>query len=385
MKKLLLALAVLSAFTGIASAQTSIILYGSIDGAVRREEDNRTQVTRIRMRDASNYTTNRLGFRGVEDLGSGANAHFVLESGFFSGTGSQTIPGVAFDRLAFVGLTSVYGTLDLGRQYGPQFYSAISYDPMETHYTGFTPVTRNSISAAANSPDNVIGNSRTDNAIQYTNKFGGLTVRAMYAFGETAFGPSAGSTQALGAVYQAPVFSLGAAYTRKRIIADQTLTPGAVPPTSFFGNDLIPTAGRSKDSYQDANYYTAGGTYTLGPLKGFLGYAKEERDTNAAQHRERNLWTGLKYNFTPLMAVTGAYFKTDLSSQRGGASRKDLFVVSSTYLISKRTTLFAEIDHANYFGLETPAVGAGQFVLATQSPASTAVRNGYSVGVSHSF
>ena len=37
MKKSLLALAVLSGFASVASAQTSIVLYGVIDGAVRRE------------------------------------------------------------------------------------------------------------------------------------------------------------------------------------------------------------------------------------------------------------------------------------------------------------------------------------------------------------
>jgi len=380
MKKSLLALAVATGIAGAASAQTSISMYGTIDGAIRRETDNSNNATRIRMRDASNYTTNRFGFRATEELGNGANAHFVLEGGFFSGTGGQAIPGLAFDRLAFVGLTTRYGIVDLGRMFGPQFYSAASYDPMETRFTGITPVTRNSVSAAANNPSNAISNSRTDNAIQYTTKFGDLVVRAMYAFGETAFGPSSGSTQAVGAVYQTPALILGAAYTKKKLIADQMLIPGTN--LSIFGNDLIPAATASKASYQDANYYTFGGAYTLNKFKGFLGYASEKRDTSTVQHEERNIWTGLKYTVTPALSLTGAYFKTDLSSARG-ESKKDLFVISSVYALSKRTSLFAEIDHARYDGPEVPVIAAGQFALA--SIPGAAIRKGSMVGVSHAF
>ncbi|MES2832877.1 MAG: porin [Pseudomonadota bacterium] len=380
MKKSLLALAILGSFSSIASAQTSIVMYGSIDAAVRRETDNSNGTTRIRMRDASNYTTNRFGFRGTEDLGGGANAHFVLEQGFVSGTGAVTISGLAFERLAFVGVTTKYGILDFGRMYGPQFYSAASYDPMETRFTGITPVTRNSIAGSANSPSNATSNSRTDNAIQYTTKFGDLVVRAMYAFGETAFGPSSGSTQAIGAVYQTPALILGAAYTKKKLIADQMLIPGTN--ISLFGNDLIPPATASKASYQDADYYTLGGAYTLGKFKGFLGFADEKRDTSTVQHEERNVWTGLKYNITPTFSLTGAYFKTDMSSARG-KSDKDLFIISSVYALSKRTALFAEIDHARYDGPEVPVLAAGQFAPA--SIPGAAIRKGSMVGISHAF
>ena len=368
MKKSLLALAVLSSFAGVASAQTSIVLYGVLDGSVRREVFN-DGPSRIIMRNGSNYTSNRLGFRGTEDLGGGANAHFVLESGFFSGTGQSAIGGLAFDRLALVGVTTQYGTIDLGRLYGPQFYSAISSDPFETHYTAVDPITRNSISASQTSDNTTTSNTRTDNAIQYTNKFGDLTVRAMYAFGEFAGNNNAGSTKALGAVYQTSNFSLDAAVTKKKIRADNS--------NPAYGNDPAATA-----DFRDALYYTVGGSYTIGELRATLGYAKERRETSGADHTERNLWTGLRYNFTPVFGLTGGYFKTNLSSSRGSSS-KDLFMIGATYSLSKRTTLFAEIDHANFSGPEVPNVPIGQFLPSTLP--GVAVRNGTMVGVSHAF
>ena len=388
MKKSLLALAVFSSFAGVASAQTSVVLYGIIDGAVRREVglDN---ASKIRMRDGSNMNSNRIGFRGTEDLGSGMNAHFVLESGFFSGTGQQApIAGFAFDRLAFVGVTTAYGTLDLGRVYGPSFYAALSSDPMEAHFTGVDPLLRNSVSASQNSDNTQTANSRTDNALLYTNKFGDLTVRAMYAFGEVAGAANKGSSKGVSAVYQNKNFSLDAAYTRKNLRADNKTAPlGA-----FYGNDpdisaTVPAA------YQNADYYTAGGTYTLGGLRASLGYSKEKRDTLARDHTERVTYAGLRYNFTPLLALSSGYFRENIGSNRG-TSRKDLYMLAATYALSKRTSLFAEVDHSNFSGPEFPNDPLGQFlpttnpVLANGTVVNTrgvAIRNGTMVGISHAF
>ena len=379
MKKSLLALAVLSGFASVASAQTSIVLYGVIDGAVRREVGVDGAI-RTRMRDGSNFNSNRIGFRGTEDLGGGMNAHFVLESGFFSGTGQQTpVPGIAFDRLAFVGVTTAFGTLDLGRVYGPAFYAALSSDPMEAHFTGVDPLLRNSVSASQTSDNTFTSNTRTDNAVQYTNKLGDLTVRGMYAFGETAGSVRNGSSAAVSAVYQTPVFSLDGAYTRKHLRAD--FNSSALAP--LFGNDAA--VGTVQPAYQTANYYTVGGSYTLAGLRGTVGFSKEDRAQNARDHKERVLWAGLRYNFTPLLALSSGYFKEDLSSNAGN-SRKDLYMLAATYSLSKRTTLFAEVDHSNFRGPQAPNDPIGQFLpLSLPLASGGAVRNGSMVGVSHAF
>ena len=66
MKKSLLALAVLGAFTGAAYAQSSVTLFGIVDQSVNYVKNGGTHTTTL----ASNQlNSNRLGFRGVEDLG----------------------------------------------------------------------------------------------------------------------------------------------------------------------------------------------------------------------------------------------------------------------------------------------------------------------------
>jgi predicted porin len=375
-KKSRLLVLALCGFSAVASAQSTVIVYGVIDGAIRREVDNNDR-SLLRVRDGANYTSNRIGFRGVEDLGNGANAHFVLESGFFSGTGQQTpISGFAFDRLAFIGVTTPYGTLDFGRLYGAQLYTAIAYDPFETHFTAIDPVTRNSISASQTSDNTLTSNSRTDNAVHYTNNIGNLTLRATYAFGEVAGNTNSGSTKSVGAVYQNKTFSIGAAATQKKLRADNSAPPAG----PFYGNDTPATA-----DFRTSNYYTFGGSYTVGELRATVGYASERRDTNTVNHVERNLWTGLRYNLTPLTAFTGGYFKTNLLSSRG-SSTKDMYVLTASYLLSKRTTLFAEIDHSIFHGPEFPLDTIGQFLpTSIAATNSQAIRNGTMVGISHAF
>src|SRR6185312_3429968 len=80
MKKSLLALAVLTAITGAASAQSSVTLYGKVDlGLVLDSGNNAGKSVRV----SSGVTGgSRIGFKGVEDLGGGMKAAFQLETGY---------------------------------------------------------------------------------------------------------------------------------------------------------------------------------------------------------------------------------------------------------------------------------------------------------------
>jgi predicted porin len=109
----------LGAFAGVAQAQTSVTIYGSFDAGIRNQRDiDATGHSRT----TGTYNSNSLGFKGVEDLGGGLNAHFTLESGFNSGTGElNNTQNKLFQRSAFVGLGGQWGSLDLGRQYTVAF------------------------------------------------------------------------------------------------------------------------------------------------------------------------------------------------------------------------------------------------------------------------
>ncbi|WP_080569705.1 porin [Cupriavidus necator] len=59
----------------------------------------------------------RRGLRGFEDLGGGLGGLFVLESGFGLDSGTLTLGGRFFGRLAYVGMVSGWGQITFGRQY----------------------------------------------------------------------------------------------------------------------------------------------------------------------------------------------------------------------------------------------------------------------------
>ena len=78
MKKSLLALAVLGAYAGVASAQSSVTIFGVIDLSVNQIENGNLKTTSMQ---SNQLNSNRLGFRGFEDLGGGLGAGFWLEGG----------------------------------------------------------------------------------------------------------------------------------------------------------------------------------------------------------------------------------------------------------------------------------------------------------------
>jgi predicted porin len=353
MKKSLLALAVLGAFAAAAQAQTSMTVYGSFDAGVRYQNGipNATGGTDSRWSMSSNgtYNSNRLGFKGVEDLGGGLNAHFTLETGFNSGTGAFDAGAVAangtvaagnqrlFNRSAFVGLGGAWGSVDLGRQYSVNFKTIGLYDPFNYKYTGIIPLAGQG------------GLTRLDNDIQYSGKFGPVGVMAEYALGEQTGSTSNGATYAIGGNYAGGPFTAGLAYTKR--------------------NNVLGTGSQKN--------WTVGGAYATGPFRVAIGYAKSNLDANfaaagAASADTRDWWLGGSYNMTPAAALTAGYYETKASAAGIDGKRK-LFIVGATYALSKRTNFYADIDRANF---STSGTGA---------PAAAPNQTGVSVGINHLF
>ena len=176
MKKSLLALAVLTAVTGAAYAQSSVTIYGKIDlGLVMDSGSAAGKSVRI---DSGVTGGSRLGFKGVEDLGGGMKAAFQLETGFCADsaaggpnfcTGSNNFMG----RQAHGDLTGSFGALSAGRQYSLGFNNLSTIDPFGTGFAGQV--------------NNIVDPSgiRLNNSATYsTPSIGGVTASAEIAFGE---------------------------------------------------------------------------------------------------------------------------------------------------------------------------------------------------------
>jgi predicted porin len=125
MKKSLLALAVLSAFASVASAQSSITISGMVDEGVVKGNGG-TAVNNGANGLSKAYTVrdngpgSRIVFRGNEDMGGGLSAQFFLDHRFAPDTGnigSSTTPSTIFwSGNSWVQLTSAQaGSVYLGR------------------------------------------------------------------------------------------------------------------------------------------------------------------------------------------------------------------------------------------------------------------------------
>jgi predicted porin len=69
--------------------------------------------------DSGAYRGSRLGLRGEEDLGDGMAILFDLENGFSSTDGTLAVDDTLFNRQAWIGLATPWGTWRFGRQYSP--------------------------------------------------------------------------------------------------------------------------------------------------------------------------------------------------------------------------------------------------------------------------
>lgn len=407
MKKSLIALAVIGAFTGLAQAQqqpTGVSIYGSIDGGIRYQSDAApagdiwSMGARIPSGASAGikqgtYNTNRLGFKGVEDLGGGMNAHFVLENGFDTSTGGfDTNPSRLFQRSAFVGLGGGWGNLDFGRQYSVAFKTIGTYEPFNYKYTSIIPLSGaaagsafgNTVTTAApgvtaTSTLGTFGGTRFDNDVQYTAIVGPATLRAEYSFGEQAGAFRNNQAWAVGTGFATGPVSLGAAYTKKRPNVGTLI---ALPAGT--------TSGTA--SFQDNTQWTVGGAFKAAAFRVAAGYLKESQERGVAgfaENEQKNAWAGVTFNLSPAVELTGAFYQTKLAVGTSAAGttvdgRRNLFIVGGTYALSKRTVIYSEVDYAKLRGIArvgATLVTAGGPAIA--NPADN--QKGVTIGINHLF
>src|SRR4051794_33733719 len=195
-EKSLVALAAL-AVVGVASAQSSVTLFGVVDAAVSgysNKADNRftgvgTTVNQTPMTN-SGYNSSRLGFRGTEDLGSGLAASFWLEAGLNNndGSGNAEGGGLMFNRRSTVSLSGPFGEIRAGRDYPPTYWNDTVFDPFGTNGVGSSLI---DTASSATGDRNYV---RASNSIGYflPPNLGGFYGQFMYAFnGRSTYDPAA--------------------------------------------------------------------------------------------------------------------------------------------------------------------------------------------------
>ena len=287
MKKNLIALAVLAA-SGVASAQSTVTLYGLADvylGSTKVKTTVGAASTSLRQTviDSGGFNTSRFGLKGSEDLGGGLKANFLLEGGFDISTGvannyvspynfvapTATNPdglvqtNAIFGRQSWVGVSGGFGEIKLGKMWTP-------YDEVKGSGAG-------AFDANIFAPANAIWLSNTyqdrpGNSIYYaTPNFSGFSAAGMLSLGENKGATvKAGAIGSINIQYAGGPVAAAFAYQVERQGNLTGTNPNKVKFTQVNASydlqvaKLLAAYGNVKDGNAKANEYQIGVDVPLG-------------------------------------------------------------------------------------------------------------------------
>ncbi|OUM03201.1 porin [Variovorax sp. JS1663] len=414
MKKSLVALAAL-AVAGVASAQSSVTLFGVVDAAVSgysNKSDNSNfflvpplgYVDSIKVKRTvlsnSGYNSSRLGFRGTEDLGGGLAASFWLEAPISNDDGQQ---GVAtFARRSTVSLSGGFGEIRLGRDYTPTFWNDTVFDPFGTNGVGTNLISTANSSfgawqggATTSVPGftNVTGSNyvRASNTIGYflPPNLGGFYGQVMYGFHERdkydpgTVTPTALNTQRTGR------------YVGGRFgYANGPLDVAASYGQSTIGDNFF--AGTTTN----VKTFNLGASYDFGVVKLFGEYskAKNEVDNEAIFFTPttdidlKGYLLGVTVPVGPgLIRASYSHVKYDLNAPftlfgNTADPKANKFAIGYVHNLSKRTALYATVARVRNKNGANLTVGGPSFVTGFGGQTFTPkTSTGYDFGIRHAF
>jgi predicted porin len=347
MKKSLLALAVLGAYVGVASAQSSVTLFGTLDvGGKYLKNSGRTKQL---SEETDGINSSEIRFQGIEDLGGGLKAGFNLRSGINPDTGTSN--SKFWNRRSTVSLYSNAGELRLGRDYVPTFWTEALFDPF-----GFNGI---------GSTGNVYryAHVRQDNSIGYflPSNLGGFYGQAMVSAAEGgSSGDKAGRYIGGQVGFRAGPFDVAVAASTVRFAA-----PAAVGPVTIFPGQSLKT-------------YNAGGSWDFGFAK-IMGYYERDNIPNAHESKGE---IGAVFPFGQSEVRVG-YDRSKVSGNGFASSTLDNLKATYQYNLSKRTAMYgtiARLDNKDGTTVSLPGVfGTGQ------GPTPGGKSQGLEVGIRHFF
>ncbi|MGA7817974.1 porin [Caballeronia sp.] len=355
MKIKLAAAVTLTALTGVAHAQSSVTLYGSVDSGLLYQNTSAASYSPLakntgsvfRMKDGGIYSS-FLGFLGTEDLGGGWQSNFKLQGAFDSTNGKFGLSGTAgaaaqFNQAADVGLSGPYGSLTLGRQIIPMTYAMAYTDVRQGDYFGSIFTALVSMNAAAGWPGTStnaqLGAVFDDNAIVYVSpKFGGVTASLEYAPGGVAGSLQGATRESAVLQYDNYGLKLAAVY--------------------YNGHDTNPTPTSVPTGLDNNRFVYAGALYSI---NGFSVSGSFSNGRNPAHSSVTNfdmISGGVGYQFNPAFDVTSAVYY--LKDENHSANHSTEFILGANYSLSKSTTLYAQVGYVDNNGTMNQSIEYGQ-------------------------
>ena len=343
MNKSLIALAVLGAFAGVASAQSSVTIGGTMDlNAHNVSNSGRGSVQSL---DRNGLSSSALRFLGTEDLGGGLKASFWLEAAIFPDNGTVDTTRF-FGRRSTASLVGGFGEVRLGRDYTPTFWNMTVFDPFGTNGVG------SSTNVALYSGQTT--HTRADNSIGYfLPAMGGIYGQVMAAAGE---GNTAAKYVGGRLGFAAGPFNVAAAVGRQYAA------------TASFPTGVLAGTGRFQT-------WNIAGSYDFGLAKIMAQYNNEEFKNSPTRETNRAL-LGVS---VPMGqgTINASYVRTD---QKNSSNDVTQIALGYQYALSKRTTIYgtgSRLDNKGALALSIPG--------HTSNPIAGGNSTGLEVGLRHTF
>ena len=408
MKKSLLAIAAMTAFAGAAQAQSSVSVYGIMDAGYAAVSNTTTAGGNTTGLQSGGLASPRLGFKGMEDLGGGTKANFVLEAEILTANGqadgnyASTGNGAAaaqstgfFNRASYVGLSNAnWGDVKLGLSNTATYDNQIKFDPMKAANLGGFLNTSQQVSTAITGP--VItstttgtygqqnGANRGNNAIAYTSP-------EMYGFQARFLTGEAQGTLSQNLYAGSPAFmrvtDYGLSYTWKALDLAATYRTvggnvvGTQPTLAAIGTTATSTTG-------------VYGSYDFKIVKPYLIYNTTSNKTPGvvSGYSVISKMAGVEAPLSSTITVAAQY----TSNVNGNVSSSTLSGTSSAeglmvkYALSKRTSLYAIGAFSQNGGAGAYLTSTSKFTGATAPVVLTGTTGygnqaGYMLGMNHTF
>jgi predicted porin len=402
MKKSLIALAALSAFATAAQAQSSVTMYGTFDLGFSdvdyKNIGGQTQTSAQRSASGLNaggssgngaLTSNRLGFRGVEDLGGGMKAGFNYELGFSgantandSTTSAHSLNAAAVRESNLTLSTANAGSVKVG--YGLTLvhgtvagHRAIAASNM----IGDVSYSSDSISSADSRIHlNMV---RSQGITYYTPTVGGLNAALHYGQQQdktdAADSKEGQKNQAVQLNYTVGGLKLSAV-TAQGDAAVKAVT-GVSASGSTTAQVLAVSASETKTEVDAISAQYTMGAFTFDAL--FAQNEATNKLTGAQISKNDVMQVGVKYAVNSKTTLAAQYGEGEGEGTSSTNARRDRkgFQVAAIYDLSKRTNVYAA-----YGQLETTYVDAATATTGTNGAAGTKEKaSQYAIGLRHSF
>ncbi len=326
---------------------TKLSIFGIIDVGFLYQGNTDSGGSKTSM-ETSGLRQTVLGFKAERELDQGLKAFFNLESHFDTNNGQLHGTGDAegasvpqWRRQANLGLSGDWGSVTLGRQYGPALLAHIGTEPraFKEQFSNLYAWAYNQYAATAGGPGTE-RNTNNDvgiffsNAIQYRNNFGPVSLGVLWALGGKPDSTNDNSAFAIGAAYTGPVTVSGS----YQVIKDEAT------------------------GHNNVTHWGLGFAVPFGPFTFKANYLNAENDLRTGQNVSDvgALGVGVDWKWNARNTATLAYYHNKDRKNRDDETKN--VVLSNDFAWRPDTTLYVQaayVDAGDAATIKTSIVAAG--------------------------